>query len=617
MRLKSVVCAVSGALIALGVAGTAQAQSNPYSGMVVFGDSLSDGGAYTNYIRSLGLPGSNAVTYFQFTTNPGNVWVNDIAAQFGLSLTPNMINGGTNYAQGGARVELPSAGANPFTPELPVSTQIQQYLAVHGGFSSTQIVTILAGANDIFQGGAAAIPPAVTGLVTEVATLQGYGAKNLIVVNLPDIGLTPEFLAGGPAMSALGTEAAVGFNGGLKQGLSEIGGNVLYIDAFSLFHEIVANPGLYGIKNITGVACPAVAATIGAIGCTPGTEIPGSAMTYLFADGVHPTTIGHEILADDVISQLLAPGQISMLPLAAQAVARGQQAQYDYRLYSTGSHAPGTVDWFGGGGYTPYTVSSNNQRNGIETHDGTGEIGTDFQVSPNVGVGAVLSYSGGNTDFGNNSGKFDTSLTSIGIYFRGAQGPLYTFANGTYGSFDFNDIDRLVRLGPATRTESGSTSGTYASLKGGAGYDFNVGYGMLIGPIGYLTYERVNVSGYGEHGTDTTSLSFGAQNLSQLTSSVGVQVKFADYQAITQPYLRLTYDYDATYDARTVNIRNQAMTASFEGQAFLPGRDSVSLVGGVIFKVAKNLDVTVNASTTQGQSDVHDYAVGAGLRASF
>ena len=418
-------------------------------------------------------------------------------------------------------------------------------------------------------------------------------------------------------MSAEGTAAAAGFNGGLKQGLSQIGGNVLYIDAFGLFHEIVSNPGLYGIHNTTGVACPTVAATIGAIGCTPGTEIPGSAMTYLFADGVHPTTIGHQILADDVISQLLAPGQISMLPLAAQAAARGQQAQYDYRLYSTGNHAPGTVDWYGGGGYTPYTVSSNNQRNGIETHDGTGEIGADFQVSQNVGVGVVLSYSGGDTDFGNNAGKFDTSMTSLGIYFRGAQGPLYTFANGTYGSFDLNNIDRVIPLGPAVRTQTGSTSGTYASLKGGAGYDFDIGHGLLLGPIGYLTYERVNVSGYGENGTSTTQLSYGSQNLSQLTSSIGLQLKFADYAALTQPYIRITYDYDASNDSRYVDIRNQAMTASFQGQAFVPGRDAVTIVGGLTYAIAKNVAVTVNASTTQGQSGVHDYVVGAGLRSSF
>jgi outer membrane autotransporter protein len=96
-----------------------------------------------------------------------------------------------------------------------------------------------------------------------------------------------------------------------------------------------------------------------------------------------------------------------------------------------------------------------------------------------------------------------------------------------------------------------------------------------------------------------------------------VQVHFADYAAVTQPYVRLTYDYDATHDARSVDIKNQASPYPFEGDAFLPGRDAVSLVGGVIFKVAKNLDVTVNASTTQGQSDVHSYAIGAGVRASF
>lgn len=616
MQLKSIVRAVSGALVSLGLATSAYAQQQPFTNMVVFGDSLSDGGAYTNFIRSLGIPGSNQVKYFQFTTNPGNVWVEDIAAQLGLTLTPNMINGGTNYAQGGARVDSPSAGANPFTPEIPVSQQIDEYLATYHSFGPNTLVTILAGANDIFQGGAAGIPPAVTGLVTEIATLQGYGARNLVVVNLPDIGLTPEFRAMGPVGSALGTAAAEGFNSGLKEGLTQIGGNVLYVDAFSLFHEIVANPGLYGITNITGVACPTVAASPGAIGCTPATEIPGSAMTYLFADGVHPTTIGHQILADAVIADLLAPGQISMLPLAAAAAARGQQSQYDYRLYSTGSHAVATAEFFGGGGYTPYTVSSDNQRNGIETKNGNAYIGVDYQTSATGGVGVVVAYSGGDTDFGNNTGKFNMGLTSVGMYGRRAFGPAYTFINGTYGAFDLDSIDREIPLGPATRTETGSTNGTYLSLKGGGGYDFAIA-GMALGPIGYLTYERTNVSGYSEAGRDSTEMAFGSQRLSQLTGSVGVQVHFADMGSLVQPYVRLTYDCDLTHSDRTVQEKNQASPDFFEEDAFLPGRDAATLVGGAVFKIAKNLDLTLNASTSQGQSDVHSYAVGAGLKAAF
>jgi outer membrane lipase/esterase len=616
MQLKFIVRAVNGALLSLGLATAAHAQQQPFSNMVVFGDSLSDGGAYTNFIRSLGIPGSNQVKYFQFTTNPGNVWVEDIAQQFGLTLTPNLITGGTNYAEGGSRVDLPSAGANPYTPEIPVSQQINQYIATYHSFGPNTLVTILAGANDIFQGGAAGIPPAVTGLVTEIATLQGYGARNLVVVNLPDIGLTPEFRAMGPAGSALGTAAAEGFNMGLKEGLGQIGGNVLYIDAFSLFHEIIADPARYGITNTTGVACPTVAASPGAIGCTPATEIPGSAMTYLFADGVHPTTIGHEILADAVISELLAPGQISMLPLAAAGAARGQQAQYDYRLYSTGAHAVATAEFFGGAGYTPYTVSSDNQRNGIDAKNADAYIGVDYQTSASGGVGVVVSYSGGDTDFGNNTGKFNTDLTSLGIYGRGSYGPLYTFINGTYGAFDLDSIDRDIALGPATRVESGTTSGTYISLKGGGGYDFQLA-GMALGPIAYLTYERTSVSGYSEAGTDSTELSFASQRLSQLTGSVGVQVHFADMGSLVQPYVRLTYDCDLTHSDRTVQERNQAMPGYFEEDAYLPGRDSATLVGGAVFKLAKNLDLTFNASTTQGQSDVHSYGVGVGLKAAF
>ncbi len=616
MQLKSVVRAVSGALLSLGLAAAAHAQQQPFSNMVVFGDSLSDGGAYTNFIRTLGIPGSSQVKYFQFTTNPGNVWVEDIAQQFGLSLTPNMINGGTNYAQGGARVDLPSAGANPFTPEIPVSQQLDEYLGTYHYFGQNTLVTVLAGANDIFQGGAAAIAPAVTGLVTEIATMQGYGARYIVVVNLPDIGLTPEFRALGPVGSAEGTAAAVGFNGGLKQGLAQIGGNVLYVDAFSLFHEIVADPRLYGISNITGVACPTVAASPGAIGCTPATEIPGSAMSYLFADGVHPTTIGHRILADAVISELLAPGQISELPLAAAAAARGQQAQYDYRLYPTGTHAVATAEFFGGGGYTPYTISSDNQRNGIDVKNADGLIGVDYQTSATSGVGVVVSYSGGDTDFGNNTGKFNMGLVSLGMYGRASYGPLYTFLSGSYGSFNLDNIDREIPLGPALRMENGSSNGTYLSLKGGGGYDFAVA-GMAIGPIGYLTYERTQVGGYAEAGSDSTEMTFGSQRVSQLTGSVGVQVHFADLGSFVQPYVRLTYDYDLTHSDRTVEEKNVAAPNFFEEDAFLPGRDSATLVGGAVFKLAKNLDLTLNASTTQGQSDVHSYAVGAGIKAAF
>src|SRR3546814_9292014 len=49
----------------------------------------------------------------------------------------------------------------------------------------------------------------------------------------------------------------------------------------------------------------------------------GTDQTYLFADGVHPTTAAHAMLGQYVLSVIHAPEQISLLgeaPLAASAV---------------------------------------------------------------------------------------------------------------------------------------------------------------------------------------------------------------------------------------------------------------------------------------------------------
>src|SRR5205823_963172 len=111
------------------------------------------------------------------------------------TLTPNALDGGLNYAEGGARVTLPNPSAQGQS-QTAVSVQIDRYLASGGAFGKNDIVTMLVGANDIFLGGPAAIAPAATALVTQLGRLQAAGAKNIILLNVPDIGLTPSFGSG-------------------------------------------------------------------------------------------------------------------------------------------------------------------------------------------------------------------------------------------------------------------------------------------------------------------------------------------------------------------------------------------------------------------------------------
>ncbi|HEV3105524.1 MAG TPA: acylhydrolase, partial [Trinickia sp.] len=119
---------------------------------VSFGDSLSDVGTYAWYA----LPNFGGG---EFTTNPGAIWVQDVAAYYGgaiapaysggFTMTTPTTQGGFGYAQGGARVALqPGVGA-PTLSTVPIATQMQNYLAAHASFNTNQLVLIQGGANDV------------------------------------------------------------------------------------------------------------------------------------------------------------------------------------------------------------------------------------------------------------------------------------------------------------------------------------------------------------------------------------------------------------------------------------------------------------------------------------
>ncbi|MEL6978695.1 MAG: SGNH/GDSL hydrolase family protein, partial [Pseudomonadota bacterium] len=152
--------------------GSAYADDKQVGRVFILGDSLSDGGAYSDFVvKQLGLP---ALSNYRFTNNRiGNgslTYAEAFAAANGVPTTPFVINdgpgdgenayanqqGGTNFAQGGSRVADPRGSGNedgddPFITTVPVTTQIQQAIERAGGrFRENDVVTITAGANDLF-----------------------------------------------------------------------------------------------------------------------------------------------------------------------------------------------------------------------------------------------------------------------------------------------------------------------------------------------------------------------------------------------------------------------------------------------------------------------------------
>ncbi|SOE96220.1 Phospholipase/lecithinase/hemolysin [Burkholderia sp. D7] len=300
---------------------------NPPGGVdlqvVSFGDSLSDVGTYA--------PIASAVGGGRFTTNPGQVWTQDVAQYYGDTLTAAFTidiahelsaQGGLGYAEGGSTVATPANLYDFLTAvignvEMPVNQQVSSYLSAHGSFNSGQLVLVWAGANDVLRAGTLpAAAPTVQTAATTLAQLIGQiiqsGATHVVVVNVPNIGLTPKGLAASDGGANL-TQLSQMFNSDLNAALQADGlqGKVIQIDSYTWADQIIANfqANGFAVSN-TGTACnPATTPDDTSLLCSPATYVASNAdQTYMFADDIHPTTRLHTLFAQYVEQQIAATG---------------------------------------------------------------------------------------------------------------------------------------------------------------------------------------------------------------------------------------------------------------------------------------------------------------------
>jgi phospholipase/lecithinase/hemolysin len=252
------------------------AHANPYSAVVSYGDSLSDNGNLYALTTALGMPYPPA-PYYNGRFSNGPVSVEQLAANLGAPLFDFAVGGATsgvgNYVDNGTQTTAGFAHLPGMEAEIPASLPTLAAL----NLSSTLFV-VWGGANDFFAGGSPVV--AAQNIDTEVTQLEGLGAQHILVVGLPDLGLTPEFAATNPALA---TAYSVAFNNLLQAGLPV---GTTYVDTFNLLHAIVNDPGAYGFNDATTP-------------CFNGTTVCSDPSKSVFWDGVHPTTAADSILASE------------------------------------------------------------------------------------------------------------------------------------------------------------------------------------------------------------------------------------------------------------------------------------------------------------------------------
>lgn len=278
-----------------------------FSKIYAFGDSLSDAGnAWVGTARV--VPNGNLYSDGRFTN--GDIWVQDLAENLGLPAPGPSILGGTDFAWGGARTGATADHAlNP--TDLP--GQLGQFVAQQPNADPNALYTVWAGSNDVLgfansaqtpEQQAANVTQAVANEANFVQGLVDHGAKNIVVMGVPDLSDTP-YENARPESDAASGALAQSYNAQLGGILNAIMAahpvNIDLINTSGLIDSAIANPGAYGLTNVTDPVWTGnlTDQNSGVFNAT-GANQAG----YLFYDDLHPTSTGHALLADAVSYQI-------------------------------------------------------------------------------------------------------------------------------------------------------------------------------------------------------------------------------------------------------------------------------------------------------------------------
>jgi phospholipase/lecithinase/hemolysin len=269
-----------------------------YDNIYVFGDSFSDTGNVFNATNRI-IPPSPTYSNRRFSNGP--IWVDYLASDLGLTL--NLKN---NFAFGGATTGTENIGL----PSLPgLQQQINNFVSAQNA-DPNALYIIWAGTNDYlsyFFGGDPNPTNTVGKLSAELTSLVADGARDIMVVNLPDLGKLP-FANFDSQRSNLFNTFSSTHNSSLDTTLKSLRQqlspdiNIIELNVNSLFDRIIATPDEFGFTNVTN-SCISKDLSVVPID-VPTQQVLCNPEKFLFWDEVHPTTTTHKLIGELAFSAL-------------------------------------------------------------------------------------------------------------------------------------------------------------------------------------------------------------------------------------------------------------------------------------------------------------------------
>lgn len=341
-----------GGVAVLALTAAVPATAGPYAANVIFGDSLSDNG---NLAEALGKNFSSPPFYHDSFTN-GETAVDVLDDQLGLTTNPSLwvaggkdvyglgLTVGTNYAVAGATASDAAGGV----PKGNLTEQVGAYLfGTNGKATSSNLYTLFIGGNDVrtaaHSGNASLVASGAQAEINALNSLIAAGATNLLVVNVPDIGVIPETTTMYPSTAVMATADTDQYNSLLLAGVNAAKlanplANITFFDFNAFSKQLQANPSAYGITDATDFcySYPSVTTSNGSP-YTVSAACQADGITHLaYWDDIHPTSTVHAAIGNalyaDLVSSVPEPSSWATMMIGFGMLGAGLRRRRSVRV---------------------------------------------------------------------------------------------------------------------------------------------------------------------------------------------------------------------------------------------------------------------------------------------
>ncbi|RRW47127.1 autotransporter domain-containing protein [Pseudomonas luteola] len=629
---------------AISCASAAHAAPNPYSHLVVFGDSLSDSGQFPDLNGPLGssLRFTNRVgpTYQPGSGEPvGPTSVMLLGGRLGFSsqeLGPStsLINSvlglpdGNNWAVGGYRTDQILASITEENGSVVATNGLTLRrrdgylvdLADQGQrLDSNALYYLTGGGNDFLQGmvtSPATAQTAANQLAASASALQQAGARYIMVWLLPDIGLTPA-LSGTPQQAAASQLSAV-FNNQLVSQLSTIDAQIIPLNVPRLLSEVLADPARYGLaadQNLTATCfddCTQQNAVYGIDSANP------DPTRLLYNDRVHPTITGQRLIADYAYLILAAPWELTLLPEMAYGSLTAHQGQLYSQWLSDRNHWQPVGTW--NSFVSPGGLRQNfDGQSSSVSGDGDGyslDLGGSFRLNDYWRVGVAAGFYKQDLNVGAADSRYDLRSYFATAFAQYQQNHWWADLALTGGHLDYHDLKRTFALGPTERSEKGDTNGHLWAASGRLGFDLAQPQSAWhLSPFISADYARITVDSYSENSDQATALNIDEQKRRSRRLGAGLQGQF-ELTTRTQVFAEVAREKefeDSTQDLTMSQVDLPGLSYTLQGYTPSDWLDRASL--GVSQQLTD--DVAVRASYSYRKSREEDAQQSVGLSVSW